>query len=400
MSNRFEKYAQLLIDSGVALQKDEILIIEAPVETAEFVHQLAETAYSRGAKDVIIHYNDPYFDRIRLQYTDKELIEEVADWEKESLSHYLKQGAVSILIESAYPYLFAESDQAKSAARQTHINDKRNVIRASIASSHTKWLIASYPNTLWAKTLYPELGEEEAFDALCNLLFDICRISENEDPNVTWKQHVEETGVNGNKLDALEPVKLIFRNGIGTNLEIGLLPDSHFGRGGMKMPYCPNIPTEEVCTTPDKYAVNGTVVASKPLVVGGAVIENFGFTFKDGKVVDYFAEKGKTVLESLLNSDEGSKYLGEVALVGYHTPISLSNKIFYTTLLDENASCHLALGKGFGVNSTDPADWDKARKNFSKIHIDFMFGTADMDIVAIDKEGNTHQVFKNGDFVI
>ena len=399
MNVKFEKYAQLLLGSGVNLQKDEYLIIEAPIETADFVRELSKAAFEKGAKDVIVYYSDPYFDLIRLNYADEQLISEVKDYEKESLQYYLDKGAISILIESAYPFLYKDCKQSKNAALQTHTNDKRNVIRAMIASSGTKWLIASYPNKLWAKTLFPELPEEEAFDALCELLYDICRIDTQNDPNENWAKHLEEIAKYGNKLDEIGIDHLIFKNSIGTDLTIGLTEEARFGHGDTPRTTCANIPTEEVCTTPDKYRVNGKVVASKPLEVGGAIIENFGFTFKDGKVTDFYAEKNQDVLASLVNADEGSCYLGEVALVGYSTPISLSNKVFYTTLLDENASCHLALGKGF-YRGTDREEWEKAHANFSKIHIDFMFGTKDMDIIAVDREGKQHQIFKNGDFVI
>ncbi|MCF0151592.1 MAG: aminopeptidase [Firmicutes bacterium] len=400
---RFNKFAQLIIGSGVNIQKDEYLIIEAPVDCAEFVRELTKVALEKGAKDVAVYYNDPYVDLERLQHCDHDQVAEVKEFEKQSLSWYLEKGAASLLIKSAYPYLYADCSESMNAALADHTNNKRNVIRFASAASGNKWCIATYPNKMWAKTLYPELSEDEAFDALLNLFYDICRVDAENDPNENWKKHCDTIAENGKKLEALDIDYLHFKNGIGTDLTIGLMPGARFGMGG-KMRNYPNIPTEEVATTPDKYRVNGTVVASKPLELGGAIIENFGFTFKDGRLTDFYAEKNKGVLENAVNTDEGSHYLGEVALVGYDTPISLSNKIFFNTLIDENASCHLALGKGFpmavGVRSNDPAEIEAAHCNMSKIHLDFMFGTADMSVVAVDRNGGRHQVFENGCFVL
>lgn len=400
---RFNKFAQLIIGSGVNIQKDEYLIIEAPVDCAEFVRELTKVALEKGAKDVAVYYNDPYVELERLQHCEKDEIAVVKEFEKQSLSYYLEKGAASLLIKSSYPYLYADCTGEMNAALADHTNDKRNVIRFSSAANGNKWCIATYPNKMWAKTLYPELSEDEAFDALLNLFYDICRVDAENDPNANWKAHCDEIAENGKKLEAMDIDCLRFKNSIGTDLEIGIMPGAKFGFGGPVRNY-PNIPTEEVGTTPDKYRVNGTVVASKPLELGGAIIENFGFTFKDGRLTDFFAEKNYEVLANAVNTDEGSHYLGEVALVGYNTPISLSNKIFFNTLIDENASCHLALGKGFpmavGVFNNKPEDIEAAHCNMSKIHLDFMFGTADMDIVAIDRQGKEHQVFKDGCFVL
>ena len=220
-------------------------------------------------------------------------------------------------------------------------------------------------------------------------------------PNLveTWENVRAQKAARGKAVDDLHLTKLHYTASNGTDLTVGLTPWSKFGHGDRKpaIPFVPNIPTEEICTTPNKFETNGVVYASRPLVLGGKKIENFGFRFENGKVVEVLADEGKEMLEALIATDENAGYLGEAALVEYHSPISMSGLVYYTTLIDENASCHLALGRG--LNSAAPEDKQNLF-NDSTIHVDFMVGTPDMKIVGTTESGEEVEIFRDGDFAI
>lgn len=408
MDERFEKYARLLIEIGVNVREGENLLIEAPVDAAELVRACTKIAFERKVRDVIVHYTDAYIDLERIRNLSAEQLKEVAPWQDEARAHYLKQGASSLLIKSTYPYLYADCESDKMSAFQTFSNNLRNVIRRSIAQDGTKWCIACYPNSLWAKTLYPELPEEEGFRTMLELFYDICRIRIGEDPVQNWIDHINSKREINKKLDTYHLDHLVFHNSLGTDLEVGLHPNALFcisDKEFTRESYCWNIPTEEIATTPDKYRINGTVTATRPLELGGSIIEGMRFRFENGEVVDFSAEKNGEIIRNILDTVEGAQYLGEVALVPNDSPISQSGKLFYNTLFDENASCHLALGNGFArsVRGADPADfstWEKVHVNHSGIHIDFMFGSPDMEVNGYDAEGKEYPIFRNGNFAL
>lgn len=407
MDERFEKYARLLIEIGINVKEGETLIIEAPVDAAELVRECTKIAFERKAKDVIVFYDDPYIDLERLKNLNADSLIDVPLWETESRRHYLEKGASSLAIKSAYPYLYADCKTENLNALREHHSEVRQVIRSSIAKDGTKWCVACYPNSLWARHLYPELEEQDALLAAKNLFFDLCHIREGEDPVQNWIDHINRTQNRGRIIDSYHLDRIVFENSIGTSLEVGLMPEAHFSSGDKlftREGYCWNIPTEEIATAPDKYRVNGTVVASKPLELGGTIIKDFMFKFENGKVVSFHAKENGSILQNILDTVEGARYLGEVALVPYDSPISKSGKLFYNTLLDENASCHLALGSGYAmsVHTADAADistWENVHLNYSKVHIDFMFGTPDMTVTGYDLKGQSYPIFKNGNFV-
>ena len=403
-----EKYARLLIEIGVNVTANEDLIIEAPADAAELVRLCTKIAFERKVHDVIVLYTDAYVDLERIRSLPADQLKEVPSWQIEARRQALRQGASSLLIKSTYPYLYKDCPVDKMNAYQEFSNNLRNVIRASIAQDGTKWCIASYPNALWAKTLYPELPKDMAMQKMLDLFFKICRIRKGEDSVQSWIDHINDERKIAWKLDSFHLDRLLFRNSLGTDLEVGLHPNAVFAisdRLFSRKDYCWNIPTEEIATSPDKYRVNGTVVASRPLELGGTIVEGMRFTFQEGKVVRFHADKNPEVLQHILDHVDGSRYLGEVALVSDDTPISQSGKLFYNTLFDENASCHLALGKGFAlsVKSADPADiatWEPVHLNYSAVHIDFMFGTSDMSVTGYDKTGKEYPIFRDGCFVV
>ncbi len=258
------------------------------------------------------------------------------------------------------------------------------------------------PTQEWADYILPD--KKDNLTELWNILFKLCYIDETNDVVETWEKLAEKKHERGDKIDELNLRYLHYTASNGTDLTVELTPDSNFGTKKYlsrmtkdRVKTCPNIPTEEICTSPEKYGTNGVVYSSRPLVLGGKAVDNFGFRFENGKVVEVIAGEGKEMLESLVATDEGSCYLGEAALVEYHSPISMSGLVYYTTLIDENASCHLALGRA--LSSSQPED-ERFTFNNSQIHIDFMVGTPDMHIVGIDNDGKETVIFDKGDFAI
>ena len=403
VDERLLKYARLLIEKGVNIRAGQYLIIEAPVDAYLLVQACCEVAFSRKAKDVIVFYTDEYIEKERCLNLNPEDIKEVLPWQRDSRVHYLEQGACSLLIKSAYPYLFETVPNSASSALQTFTNTLRNYIRTYIAKDNIAWCIASYPNPLWAQTLFPNETSDIALDRMFDVIYDICRIRLNEDPIVNWNTHLNKLNFYAQHLDSLKLDRFHFTNSLGTDLMIGIQANARFSHDNSDTSFCANIPTEEISTSPDKYRVDGIVYASKPLEIGGAIIDNFGFEFKSGKIIRHFAKKNLLLLDQLISTDEGSSYLGELAFVPEKSPITQSGLLFFNTLYDENASCHLALGRGFpscikGCSSTDLRDWEKYHLNHSKIHVDFMFGTYDLNITAFDKLGNKYPIFIDGNF--
>ena len=400
------KYADLLLRTGVNLQKNQKLIIESPVETYDFARLLAKKAYAMGSGEVIIHYTDALTEKETAKHLEAKDIARVENWEAESLDHYLREGAASILFASPDPFLMDDLEQDKAHAIQTHTNDKRNHIRAMIASDHTQWLIAAVPNQAWAEAVLKDEPKETVLDTFWELIFKLAYVDEEHDPNETWKEREQAKHERGLKLDALQLDHVRMTSSNGTDLVIGFHEDARFTNDPKEegIVIHPNIPTEEICTCPDKWRVDGKVVSARPLLLGGKIVDDFELTFKEGKVVDCHAKTGEDLLRSTILTDEGSCYLGEFALVEYHSPISLSGKVFYNTLIDENASCHLSLGKGFPrcvrAHPTDLNDWEKKHLNFSKIHIDFMVGTPDTQIMGYTRDGREVPIFVNGDFAL
>ena len=247
-----------------------------------------------------------------------------------------------------------------------------------------------------------DISEEERFDELWKLLLKLCYIDEENDVVKTWEEKNQRKQAKGEVIDSYHFTKLHYTASNGTDLTVELTPDSKFCFKPKDImpnyiPHNANIPTEEICTTPEKFGTEGVVYASRPLVLGGKSIENFGFRFEKGKVVEVIAKEGKEMLEALVQMDENAGYLGECALVEYHSPISMSGRVFYTTLIDENASCHLALGRGLSRKQPDDP---KYTFNDSMIHIDFMIGTEDMHITGTTDEGKEVVIFDKGDFAI
>lgn len=396
------KYAYTLARVGLNVQKGQPVLVEACVEGAYFTPVFAEECYKLGASNVIIHYLDEANLKVAARYRSDEDVRRVEDWEVLQNQKYLDEGACFVRLEGVNPALMADVPEAEANAVFAHIDAVRNIMRKASREKQCQWLIAMIPTREWADQIMPDIPEEERFDELWKLLLKLCYIDEDNDVVRTWEEKNARKQERGEVIDSYHFTKLHYTAGNGTDLTVELTPDSRFCYKRTDVPadyvpHNPNIPTEEICTTPEKFGTEGVVYASRPLVLGGKSIENFGFRFHKGKVTEVIAEEGKEMLEALVRMDENAGYLGECALVEYHSPISMSQRVFYTTLIDENASCHLALGRG--LSRKQPAD-PKYTFNDSMIHIDFMIGTADMHITGTTADGREVTVFENGDFAI
>lgn len=359
------KYAYTLARVGLNVQKGQTVLVEAAIEGWEFTSIFAEECYKLGAGNVVVHYLDLPNMKVAAQYRPDEEVRRVEEWERTMNQMYLDQGACYVRLEGVNPKLMEDVSEKNSNAIFAHVDAVRNIMRKASREKHCQWLIAMVPTVEWAEYVLNKTGEE-AVEELWEILLKLCYIDEDNDVVQTWEDKRRRSAERGKAVDALKLTKLHYTAANGTDLTVGLTPWSKFGyEGAPKIPFTPNIPTEEICTTPAKFETEGVVYASRPLVLGGKKIENFGFRFEKGKVVEVLADEGKEMLEALIATDETAGYLGEAALVEYHSPISMSGLVYYTTLIDENASCHLALGRGLnmspremrGSSTIPPSTW-------------------------------------------
>ncbi|WP_243638643.1 aminopeptidase [Lucifera butyrica] len=403
---QLEKYARLVVHTGINLQQNQTLVINSPLECAPFSRMIAEAAYRAGARDVVINWKDELFSKIRFLHAPEEVFDEYPEWQQQFYLSYVKEGAAFVSIAASDPELLKDVNPERVAKQQKAGNTALKEYRERLMSNKNVWCVVSIPTKPWAQKVFPQLSAEKAVDALWQAIFKTVRV-DTEDPVAAWEGHKQTLKARMDFLNSHNFQFLRYRNALGTDLQIEL-PENHIWLGGSEftpagVEFIANMPTEEVFTLPKKTGVNGTVVSSKPLNYNGNLIENFAFTFRDGKVTDFTAEKGYDILKKLIGTDAGSCYLGEVALVPYDSPISNSSILFFNTLFDENASCHLALGKAYPVcikngPSMTPEGLATAGVNDSLVHVDFMVGTADLAITGITADEKEIPVFRDGNF--
>lgn len=401
-----EKYARLIVKTGVNIQDNQTLVINSPVECAEFTRMISEIAYKEGARDVVVSWNDEKLSKIKYLNGKEDTFDEFPGWKKELYTSYAENGAAFLSISASDPELMKDVDQKRIARANKASSLALAEYRSRMMSDKNVWCVVSIPTKAWAKKVFPELSEKEAVEKLWSSIFQAVR-ADMEDPVKAWVDHVNNFKKSMDFLNKNNFKYLKYKNELGTDLSIEL-PKGHLWLGGSSITpegteFAPNIPTEEVFTLPLKTGVNGKVFSSKPLNYNGNLIDNFVITFKEGRIVDFTAEKGYETLKSLIETDEGSHYLGEVALVPFDSPISSSNILYYNTLFDENASCHLAIGEAYpicikGNENMSKEELKNAGVNDSFEHVDFMVGTKDLSITGITEDGKKVEVFKNGNF--
>lgn len=401
-----KKYAQVAVRVGVNLQPGQPLIINAPVTALEFVRELTEAAYTAGASLVKCDYYDDYQNKLRYLYSEDQYLDLFPNWLSTYMEGYAESGACVISVLAPNPDLLADVDPLKIARANKGKAMGIARYREIFGRGGVSWLGIAVPSVEWAAKVFPELDSLEGVQALWDLIFKINRI-DCEDPIASWEKHVETLQEKVDYLNELDIKSLIY-TAPGTNLTVDLPAGYLFEGGGCVNTdndayYVPNIPTEEVFTAPYKYGVNGTLKATMPLNHNGVLIDDFAFEFKEGKIINFSAEKGYDSLKALIETDEGASYLGEVALVPVSSPIYKSGKIFYNTLFDENASCHFALGRAYpttikGGLDVSGKDLETIGGNFSLIHVDFMVGSDSLNVDAVLKNGDKIAIFKKGNW--
>lgn len=398
-----KEYAKLIVNVGANVQKGQEVNIVAEIEQADFVMMLVEAAYKRRAKRVIVDWVDDRLTKLTNKYQSVKTLGEVLDWQKAKFEHQVNVLPVKIYIESSDLDGEKGIDQ-KKRAEATKL--RYPVIKPYIDKMEDRyqWVIAAAAGTAWAKKLFPDLPAKQAKEKLWIEILKASRALEGN-PVENWNEHNARLDAHAKFLNNLDLVELRYKAGNGTDFKVGLIPGARFLAGGEHTIggtfFNPNIPTEECFTTPMKGKAEGIVYASKPLSYNGEVIDKFWIRFKDGKAVEFGAEQNEALLKEMLNMDETAGYLGEIALVPKESPINRSGILFFNTLFDENASCHVALGRGFnmvlpGFENMTFEEIKEKGVNDSLIHVDFMIGTDDMSIVGITRDGREISVFKNG----
>ncbi len=390
-----ERYATLIVGTGVNVQPGQVVSVEAAPDAAPLVHAVVREAYGRGAKYVDVLYWDPQVKRLRAQGAAEDTLTFVPPWLRERLFWIAESEGARISLSPVIPpgTLDGIDPERAGADRLPSLRESMQVINTGA----TTWTISPYPSAAWARTVHPELEEPDAVAKLWEEIVYVCRLDE-DDPAAAWSSRFEELHRAGSSLDALELDALHFE-GPGTDLTVGLLPSSRFSREGARatarngVEYAPNIPTEEVFTTPDPTRTEGVVRATKPLDVGGAVVEGLTVRFEGGRAVAIDADANAEVLRRRAALDEGAARLGEVALVDRESRIGKLGTTFFSTLLDENAVSHIAIGSAY---ETAVAPEEVPRINQSSIHVDFMIGSNDVDVTGVKRAGERVPVLRGG----
>ncbi|EOD3801133.1 TPA: aminopeptidase [Staphylococcus aureus] len=405
---KLQQYAELLVKVGMNVQPKQPVFIRSSVETLELTHLIVEEAYRCGASDVRVVYSDPTLKRLKFENESVEHFanHEIKSYDVEARMDYVKRGAANLALISEDPDLMDGIDSQKLQAFQQQNARAFKGYMESVQKNQFPWVVAAFPSKALAKRVYPELSVEEAYIKFIDEVFDIVRIDGN-DPVENWRQHIANLSVYAQKLQQKNYHALHYVSE-GTDLTVGLAKnhiweDATSYVNGKEQAFIANIPTEEVFTAPDRNRVDGYVTNKLPLSYNGTIIDQFKLMFKDGEIIDFSAEKGEAVLKDLINTDEGSRRLGEVALVPDDSPISNRNTIFYNTLFDENAACHLAIGSAYAFNIQGGTEMTVEEKiasglNDSNVHVDFMIGSSDLTIYGIFEDGSKELVFENGNW--
>lgn len=404
------RYADLLIRFGVRLKKGQTLLLELPQEHAPFAEVIKTAAFAAGADDVAVFYNDIHAELARLKLCAEAGSMPVPPWRAAAMRTCLERNGVSLSLMSPYPAAMLRLSVRERQIWAAYQNDLRNIVRSAIRTDRIQWCYACVPNREWAAQVYPELPEEAALRQMWSDMMELCLICEDCDPVEAWFSTYEGICARAERLTALPLHQVHLTTELGTDITIGLhqrciweggLSRGDYERGAFQ----PNIPSYEICTTTDRAVAEGTVVASYPVNYNGSVISDIRLTFREGRVCDYAATEGKDTLRRIIEHDEGSSRLGEIAFLECDLPIARLGRLFYNTLLDENAACHLALGMGFpgNIDGIDPRDMAAARAcgvNFSDCHVDFMFGTPDTSADGICADGRVIPIMRKGKFVL
>ena len=396
------KYAQLIAAVGVNVQKGQEVFITAELDQPEFVQMVVEACYKRKAKKVVVDWSYQPLTKLHVRYQSQKTLNTMDDYVEARWKHYTEAIPCRVYLISEDPDGLRGVNQEKMAKAQQAKYPIIKGYRDQIENKY-QWCIAAVPGAAWAKKLFPELRVSQAIEKLWEAILATSRV--NDDPIAAWEAHNADMKNRCDYLNGLGIRELRYRSANGTDFTVGMIPEAQFCGGGetslQGIFFNPNIPTEECFISPMRGKAEGVVYSTKPLSYQGQLIENFSIRFHEGKAVEWHAEKNEALLEKLITMDEGSAYLGECALVPFDSPINQSGILFYNTLFDENACCHLALGMGFADTIRDfqnktLAECRALGVNDSMIHEDFMIGSADLSIDAVCADGRTVAIFRDG----
>ena len=399
-----KNYAKLIVEIGANVQKGQDVVVNARVNEAYFAELVVEAAYKAKARSVRVEWSDDQITRLAYKYQSLKTLSEMPKWQEEKLQHAVDTLPARIYIVSDDPDALKGVDQDKYTNVKMALGPTIMKYREQMENKY-QWVIAGIPSEAWAKKVFPNETKNNAVKKLWNAILTTTRVL--GDPIKNWEEHNKILKEKCDWLNNLNIDTLYYKSSNGTDFSIRLKQGMIFEGGAARtiqgVVYQPNMPTEECFTSPDKTSANGVVMATKPLSVDGKVVDNFGFKFENGKVVEVIAEnkEHKDVLEHLISVDEGARQLGEVALVPFDSPINQTGILFFETLYDENACCHLALGRAFDecIKDFDKKSEEEIASfdlNKSIIHVDFMIGSEDLNITATTFDGKTVEIFKNG----
>lgn len=401
-----EKYAELVVKVGVNIQPGQVLLVQAPLETVEFTRLVVAKAYEAGAKYVQVEWDDEAITKMRYEKAPDDSFGYYPKWQADMVEQLAEGDGALLHIKVPDPMLLSGVDGSKVAAAVKAAAVAREKFQGYIRTNKISWSLIKAPTRAWANKVFADLPENERIEAMWEAIFRMNRVSENENPIEAWRRHIDELKERQEHMNKKRYKSLHYR-APGTDLKVEL-PEGHLWLGGgdhneSGVYFVANMPTEEIYSMPLRTGVNGTVTSTLPLNLNGRLVEGIRLTFKDGKVTEYDAETGREHLTALLATDDGASYLGEVALVPHHSPISLMKRIFYNTGIDENASCHFALGSSYPVNikgGTKLTREELLQKgaNVSLTHVDFMIGSAELEIDGELQDGTIEPVFRKGNW--
>lgn len=409
MEEKLREYAHLIVSVGLNLQKGQTLILSSPVECAPFARLCASAAYDLGAGEVVLNWTDDYITHERFLRAQDAAFETPRTWRRAFFTDYANEGAAYLRIDAEDPEtLLGVSPARLVAAQRTSSAERETFDRLQMANGFP-WCVAGAPIAAWARKVFPDRSEGDAVAALWDAILKTVRVTGDGNAEARWREHITLLTARKEKLNALHFKSLHYTNSLGTDLTIELPDDHLWAAGNSETPagvdFVANLPTEEIFTAPLKTGVNGTVCAALPLVNNGSIIEDIRFTVREGRIVEARASRGEDVLNAAIAVDDGARYFGEVALVPYDSPIRSSGLLFYNTLYDENASCHLAFGEAYpeciaGGERMTREELDAHGLNHSLTHVDFMVGTADLSITGTTHDGRELPVFRSGNFAL
>ncbi|MEK4564093.1 aminopeptidase [Alkalihalobacillus sp. FSL R5-0424] len=401
-----EGYAELAVRLGVNVQKDQFVIIHSDIEHATFARLIQRFAYESGASNVWIDWTDEQSTNEFYVHAAEKAIDHIPNWQVNRFSEWNDKGAAYIHIRSERFESFEDIPSDRISRYEKAYRTKLQHHYEKIRSHEIRWCILAVPTFSWAKKVFPHLPEEQALRFLWQQMLHGARAN-GDNPTKEWESHNRNIEHRKTRLNKSQFTTLHFKNTRGTDLTVGL-PQNHIFLGGSVrdregIPFLPNIPTEEIFTAPHKHKVNGKLIATKPLIYGGSIIHDVSITFKNGRIIDYDAASGKDVLQSLIEADEGSQYLGEIALVSNQSPLAQTNTLFYNTLFDENTACHIGIGNASPSNlhnghHLSSEELEAEGLNTSVLHVNVAFGTEDISLIGINDDGEEVLLMKQGEF--